>query len=135
MTPSSSVCPSPPSANPPARNRRKSGQYSPRSSEGLQLLFQMRGRWHGEAVTDKVDSSRLRNAVHLISRLSATASPHRGSLLDTFCRGGANNEIQCKKVQTGKSGLHLLLMATILRQLAANLIPPYQAARSQTPVR
>jgi len=40
-----------------------------------------------------------------------------------------------KKVQTGKSGLHLLLMADILRQLAANLDPPYQAARSKTPVR
>ena len=45
LTPSSSVCPSPPSANPPARNRRKSGQYSPRSSEGPRLLFQMRGQW------------------------------------------------------------------------------------------
>ena len=29
-----------------------------------------------------------------------------------------------KKVQTGKSGLHLLLMANILRKLVANLIPP-----------
>ena len=47
----------------------------------------------------------------------------------------ANTEDQCKKVQTSKSGLHLLLMATILRQLAANLIPPYQAARTKTPVR
>ena len=40
-----------------------------------------------------------------------------------------------KKVQTNKLGLHLLLMADILRQLVTNLIPPYQAARTKTPVR
>ena len=39
-----------------------------------------------------------------------------------------------KKVQTGKSGLHLLLIADILRQLVANLMPTvsggaYQDAR------
>ena len=39
-----------------------------------------------------------------------------------------------KKVQTSKLGLHLLLMANILRQLVANLILTYQAARSMTPV-
>ena len=39
----------------------------------------MRGRWHGEAVTDEVGQFRLRSTVHLISRLAATASPHRGS--------------------------------------------------------
>ena len=39
----------------------------------------MRGRWHGEAVTDEVGPLRLRSAVHLISRLAATASPPRGS--------------------------------------------------------
>ena len=32
------------------------------------------------AVTDEVGHLRLRGAVHLISRLAATASPHRGSL-------------------------------------------------------
>ena len=40
-----------------------------------------------------------------------------------------------KKVQTNKLGLHLLWMAEILRQLVTNLIPPYQAARTKTPVR
>ena len=39
----------------------------------------MRGRWHGGAVTDEVGQFRLRSTVHLISRLAATASPHRGS--------------------------------------------------------
>ena len=29
----------------------------------------MRGRWHGEAVTDEVGQFRLRGTVHLISRL------------------------------------------------------------------
>ena len=62
-----------------------------------------------------------------------------------LCRGGAeprpykvqSNErkLPRKKVQTSKSGLHLLFLANILRQLAANLEPPYQAARSMTPVR
>ena len=47
----------------------------------------------------------------------------------------ANTEIQCKKVQPGKSGLHLLLTANIQRQLLTNLVPAYQAARSRTPVR
>ena len=67
LFPKGSYCPSPPSANPPARNRRKSGQYSPRSSEGLQLLSPMRGslwgaeiqclpsqgRWLGAAETER----------------------------------------------------------------------------------
>ena len=43
-------------------------------------------------------------------------------------------KIQCKKVQTSKSGLHLLFIAVVLRQLVSNLMPPYQAARSKTPV-
>ena len=34
-------------------------------------------------------------------------------------------------VQTSKSGLHLLFTADILKQLVANLVPPYQAARSK----
>ena len=45
-----------------------------------------------------------------------------------------NNKIQCKKVQSDKSRLHLLLTANIQRQLLTNSIPPYQAARSKTPV-
>ena len=49
----------------------------------------------------------------------------------------ANTEIQCKKVQPGKSGLHLLFIAVVLRQLVSNLIPPisggaYQDAREVT---
>ena len=46
----------------------------------------------------------------------------------------ANTEIQCKKVQPGKSGLHLLFIAVVLRQLVSNLIPPYQAARTKTSI-
>ena len=34
-------------------------------------------------------------------------------------------------MQTNKSGLHLLFTADILKQLVANLVPPYQAARSK----
>ena len=56
--------------------------------------------------------------------------PWKGSL---WCV--QNNKIQCKKVQTSKSGLHLLFIAVVLRQLVSNLIPPYQAARTKTPVR
>ena len=56
--------------------------------------------------------------------------PWKGSL---WCV--QNNKIQCKKVQSDKSRLHLLLTANIQRQLLTNSIPPYQAARSQTPVR
>ena len=37
-------------------------------------------------------------------------------------------------MQTNKSGLHLLFTADILKQLVANLVPPYQAARSTIPV-
>ena len=40
-----------------------------------------------------------------------------------------------KKVQPDNLRPHLLLMADILQKLVTNLIPPYQAARSQTPVR
>ena len=44
-------------------------------------------------------------------------------------------KIQCKKVQSDKIRLHLLFIANILRKLLTNLIPTYQAARSQTYVR
>ena len=84
---------------------------------------------------------RLRDIAHLISQ-----PPLIGEALDgAFCRGGAllspykvqSNErkLPRKKVQTSKSGLHLLFMAVVLRQLVVNLIPPYQAARAKTPVR
>ena len=46
-----------------------------------------------------------------------------------------NVNLSRKKVQPDKLRLHLLFMAVVLRQLAANLIPPYQAARTKTPVR
>ena len=39
-----------------------------------------------------------------------------------------------KKVQPDKLRLHLLLMAVVLRLLAANSIPPYQAARTKTSI-
>ena len=49
----------------------------------------------------------------------------------TECRANKDNLPQ--KVQTSKSGLHLLLTANIQRQLLTNLVPAYQAARSRTP--
>ena len=44
----------------------------------------MRGRWHGRAVTDEVETPHLRDCAHLISRLAATAPPHRGSHWSAF---------------------------------------------------
>ena len=63
-------------------------------------------------------------------RRSAPAPLNKGSL-------GACKSIKPprKKVQTSKSGLHLLLTANIQRQLLANLVPAYQAARSKKFVR
>ena len=75
---------------------------------------------------------RRRKCLHLIRHGSAVPpSPHRGRLW------GAQKDRKPprKKVQTNKLGLHLLLMAEILQQLVANLVPPYQAARTKTPVR
>ena len=114
----------------------------------------------GEVARRSQDGEVAANLIQPLSQPPADSSPGRGSLWGAFCRGGAllrpcfrqnqhpraeqspaptgceaNNEIQCKKVQTGKSGLHLLFLANILRQLAANLESPYQAARSRSPVR
>ena len=75
---------------------------------------------------------RRRRSVHLIRHGSAVPpSPHRGRLW------GAQKDRKPprKKVQTSKSGLHLLFTADILKQLVTNLVPPYQAARSQKLVR
>ena len=60
------------------------------------------------------------SCLHLIRHgFAVPPSPHMGRHLVP-----ANTEkLSRKKVQTRKSGLHLLLMADILRQLAANLIP------------
>ena len=85
---------------------------------------------------------RLRDAVHLIRRLrrqlpligeafgvrsvEAEQSPAPTTRDTTLSR---------KKVQTSKSGLHLLLTANIQRHLLANLVPAYQAARSKKLVR
>ena len=130
---------------------------------------------------------RLRDAVHLISRLAATASPHRGSLgvrtskaspsrgggsaerrdgevvsnlqqplsllrrqhpypfcpFGTFPPDRGNRPLKGEPLRCAPTGsparrqhpsefqLHLLLTAIVLRQLAANPIPPYQAARSR----
>ena len=84
----------------------------------------------GEVARRSRDGEVVSDLQQPLSQPSAASSPGRGAL-------GACKTIKPprEKVQTGKSGLHLLLMATILRQLAANLVPPYQAARSQTPVR
>ena len=62
--------------------------------------------------------------------------PLRGTFLQGKALGACKyRKLLRKKVQPDKSRLHLLLMAIVLRQLAANSIPPYQAARSKTPVR
>ena len=93
------------------------------------LPFQ--GRWLGEAETER--------SQQICDNLSVTfgdsiptpfvplghfpliggIGPWKGSL---WCV--QNNKIQCKKVQTSKPGLHLLLIAGILRQLVANLERP-----------
>ena len=74
---------------------------------------------------------RRRKCPHLIRHGSAVPpSPHRGRL---WC--SKNRKSSRKKVQTNKSGLHLLFTADILQQPVANLIPTYQAARTKTPVR
>ena len=91
---------------------------------GVFLVFEhqkpspMRGRWHGGAVTDEVGHFHLCGAVHLISCLRLTASPHRGS------------HWPARRYNLSGFPLHLLLTAVILRQPAANPTPPYQAARS-----
>ena len=103
------------------------------------LPFQ--GRWLGEAETERslqicdnlsvsfADSSPGRGALGL---RKSKASPCQGEVPNAVRRRGYTSR---KKVQTSKSGLHLLFIAVILKQLVANLIPPYQAARSQTYVR
>ena len=90
---------------------------------GPSLPFQ--GRWLGAAETER--SYQICSNLSVSLRLPA---PLQGEPL--VC---ANTEDQCKKVQTSKSGLHLLLTANIQRQLLANLVPAYQAARSKKFVR
>ena len=81
-------------------------------------------------------------------------SPHRGILWDAPCRGGAllrpllqisseeragQSPAPTKSPQEGNIHLDFqrtfYLMEIVLRQLAANLEPPYQAARTKMPVR
>ena len=77
-------------------------------------------------------ASRKHGCPHLIRHgFAVPPSPHRGKALNAY----KSINPPRKKVQTSKSGLHLLFMAVVLRQLAANQIPPYQAARTKTPVR
>ena len=102
------------------------------------------------AVTDEVGGFCLRDAVHLISHLSATASPHRGShgvrsVGAGFCSARSSDETATRgrsrapPLQSApqEGNIHLdfqrtfYLMEIVLRQLAANLEPSYQAARSQ----
>ena len=74
--------------------------------------------------------SRKRSCLHLIRHgFAMPPSPRRGRL---WCLQIQKTSQQ--KVQPDKLRLHLLFMAVVLRQLAANLIPPYQAARTKTPV-
>ena len=86
---------------------------------GPSLPFQ--GRWLGAAETE-----RLSQICSNLSVCFADSSPERGAM-------GACKSIKPprKKVQTIKSGLHLLFIAIVLGQLVANLEPPYQAARSR----
>ena len=81
----------------------------------------------GEVARRSRDGEVVSDLWQPLSQPSAASSPGRGAL-------GACKTIKPprEKVQTGKSGLHLLLMATVLRQLVTNLIPPYQAARTKT---
>ena len=69
------------------------------------------------------------------STSSVTATPCHLPLIGEGFWCSKTRKTPRKKVQTNKLGLHLLWMADILRQLVTNLIPPYQAARTKTPVR
>ena len=78
--------------------------------------------------TDEVDNAAKKQVPHLIRHgFAVPPSPHRGRLWGAQ----KHRKPPRKKVQTNKLGLHLLLMADILRKLAANPTPPYQAARSR----
>ena len=72
---------------------------------------------------------RRRNCPHLIRHgFAVPPSPHMGRHLVP-----ANTEkLSRKKVQTSKSGLHLLLTANVLRQLAANLAPRIRRRAAET---
>ena len=75
--------------------------------------------------------SRKSKCPHLIRHgFAMPPSPRRGRL---WCLQIQKTSQQ--KVQPDKLRLHLLFTANIQRQLLTNLIPPYQAARTKTPVR
>ena len=96
----------------------------------------MRGRRHGGAVTDEVEALAFMRRSPPHQSPPATASPHRGSHWACILQGRSKQRKPSrKKVQPDEIRLHLLFAANILRQLVTNLIPPYQAARSKTPVR
>ena len=95
----------------------------------------------GEVARRSRDGEVAASLIQPLSQPPADSSPARGafgvrSVGAGLCSAPTTRDTTPprKKVQTGKSGLHLLLMADILRQLAANPIPPYQAARSMMPV-
>ena len=106
-----------------------------------QMPSHMRGRWHGEAVTDEVEAAVSMRRCPPHQSPPATASPHRGSHWicenpNAFLQGKAlgackYEKLPRKKVQPDKFRMHLLFMAVVLRQLVSNLTPPYQAARSR----
>ena len=111
----------------------------------LPLGLPFQGRWLGAAETERLsricdnlsvcfaDSSPARGAFPL--RRGSPLRPFGPAPLDKGSLGCVQiKKIQCKKVQSDKLRLHLLFTANIQRQLLTNLIPPYQAARTKTPV-
>ena len=66
------------------------------------------------------------------STSSVTAPPCHLPLIGEGLGACKYRKFSRKKVQSDKSRLHLLLTANIQRQLVANPIPPYQAARIKT---
>ena len=95
----------------------------------------------GEVARRSRDGEVAANLIQPLSQPSAASSPARGAFfsLRRANPSGAPRQLpltrgalgacktttnQCKKVQTSKSGLHLLFVANILRQLAANLQQP-----------
>ena len=118
----------------------------PRCGEGAVQSLPSQGRWLGAAETERLsricdnlsvcfaDSSPARGAFPL--RRGSPLRPFGPAPLDKGSLGCVQiKKIQCKKVQSDKIRLHLLFIANILRKLLTNLIPTYQAARSQTYVR
>ena len=82
----------------------------------------------GETLRCAAETERLSQICSNLSVCFADSSPERGAM--DACK---SIKPPRKKVQTIKSGLHLLFMADFLRQPAADLIRPLSRLRRQLP--